>query len=87
MTNVRLDAIDRRMMSMREACEYTAIPYSTWTKHYLLWQVPHYKVGRRIWFRECELEEWLQEHRREVPQVQLLSTSLARSNAFGRKWK
>jgi excisionase family DNA binding protein len=54
----------KRMLSMRAAADYTGTPYSTWTKLYQVWEVPHYRTGRRVWFREGELEGWLQDHGR-----------------------
>jgi excisionase family DNA binding protein len=76
----------RRMLTSQEAAGYTGIPYSTWTKQYKLWEVAYFKIGRRVWFREAEVEAWLQEHHWSGgDQLQLLSTSRARSNACGRK--
>jgi excisionase family DNA binding protein len=52
------------MLSMQEAADYTGIPYSTWTKLYQVWDVPHFRIGRRVLFREGEVEAWLQKHHR-----------------------
>jgi excisionase family DNA binding protein len=50
-----------RMLSMQEAAEYIGAKFTTFQYYYIesRWNVPFYRVGRRIVFRESDLENWL----------------------------
>jgi excisionase family DNA binding protein len=53
----------KRMLDMHEAADYIGASHSTLQDNHKKWCIPSYKVGRNIVFRECELEQWLQDHR------------------------
>jgi Helix-turn-helix domain len=55
---------ESEMLRVKEAAAYVNIPVRTWEVHYLLWDVPHFQVGRRIMFRKSELDTWMEKHRR-----------------------
>jgi excisionase family DNA binding protein len=54
---------DDVMWRMAELAEYLRQPYSTIKAEYKIWQLPFYKVGRSVLFRQSEIEQWLAERR------------------------
>lgn len=48
---------------MYGAADYLGIPWRSLQAYYKKWEVPSFKIGRNIMFRESELEQWLQDHR------------------------
>jgi predicted DNA-binding transcriptional regulator AlpA len=56
-------APSKKLLNMTEAAEYLGAYPSTLQDNHKKWGVPSFKIGRNIMFRECELEQWLQDHR------------------------
>jgi excisionase family DNA binding protein len=54
-----------RMLSTAEAAEYIGAKFTTFQYYYVAsrWNIPHYKVGRRIVFKESDLATWLESRR------------------------
>lgn len=65
-----------RVLSMREAAEYLHVAYGTLSRRYRQWGIAHHRIGGkvvsgrmkggRVYFRERNLEAWL-ERTRETP--------------------
>jgi hypothetical protein len=51
------------------------------------WTIPHYKVGKTLYFKRTELIEWIEKHRvrtrKEIEQEAL--ANLSRSRTYRRK--
>lgn len=52
-----------KLLSNREAATYCGIPLRTWQSYYLIWGVPHFRIGRSIKFRLSELDAWVESKR------------------------
>jgi len=50
---------DFSMMNIQEAAEYLHIPLNTLYKRYN--EIPHLKIGNRIFFCKYRLNDWLEE--------------------------
>lgn len=50
-------------LSTKEAAEYCGIPIRTWERNYQVWEVPHFRVGRRIYYLRHELDTWFETRR------------------------
>jgi len=48
------------MLSMRETAEYLGVPVSSVQTHWKRWGLRGYRVGKRVQFRERDLESWLE---------------------------
>lgn len=48
-----------RMLNTGEAAEYIGIGYKTFLNNWRRWGLKGRRVGRRVMFRERDLEEWL----------------------------
>jgi excisionase family DNA binding protein len=55
-----------RLLPMSEAAEYLAHSYKHFAESYRLWHIPFHKVGGRVYFRERDLEGFL-DRVRETP--------------------
>lgn len=51
------------LLSTAEAADYCGIPVRTWERNYQVWEVPHFRIGRAIKYRQSELETWLESRR------------------------
>ena len=52
-----------RMLNMVEASAFLGVPHATLADKWKTWEMPAYRVGKRLVFRERDLESWLQSHR------------------------
>ena len=60
------------MLNMRQAAEYLGVPHTSLQTYWKRWEVPAYRIGKHVQFRERDLESWLQ--KRVIP----VATSAAR---------
>ena len=51
-----------RMLNMRETAEFLGVPYKSLQANWRRWEVPAYRIGKRLQFRERDLETWLAKH-------------------------
>ena len=51
------------LMTMEEACEYLGISQSHGYKLTSKGVLPHYKPGKRLYFKKSELDAWINSHR------------------------
>jgi Helix-turn-helix domain len=51
------------MLSNREAADHCGIPVRTWQAKYLIWGVPHFRIGRAVKFKKSELDTWIESRR------------------------
>ena len=49
-----------KMLTAPQAAEFTGIKVRTWYAWYQVWNVPHYRLGRRIMFSESDLTRWME---------------------------
>lgn len=52
-----------KLITMMQTAEFLGVPPSTLQHNWKAWGLPGYKVGKRIQFRERDLELWLLSHR------------------------
>lgn len=52
-----------KLLGNKEAAQYCGIPLRTWQTHYLIWGVPHFRIGRAVKYRESELIAWIESRR------------------------
>ena len=55
----------KEYLTIDDLAEYLSVKRSTLYAKVESGEIPHYKVGRLVRFKECEIEEWLQSHRNE----------------------
>jgi len=58
-------------LSKVQASEYLGIALRTIDKR--LYEIPHFKVGRRILFKRVELDEWMERYRESVIDISKLA--------------
>ena len=51
------------IMNFNQACAYTTISKSAMYKHTSTREIPHFKTGKRIYFKKTELDQWLTKHK------------------------
>lgn len=55
-----------KVVTMHDAAEYVGVSYKCFARHYKEnWRIPHHVIGRRVMFRERDLEAFL-DRTREV---------------------
>jgi excisionase family DNA binding protein len=52
-----------KLLSMPETAEFLGVPVSSLQHYWRSWGLTGYKVGKRVQFRERDLEQWLTQHR------------------------
>jgi excisionase family DNA binding protein len=57
--------MEKRFLSVKELGEYLHIKPATLYGKTEAGEVPHYKVGRLIRFKQDDIDEWMEKHRRE----------------------
>ena len=50
---------EERVLTTRECAEFLNVPHKTVQGYWRKWGLPGRKVGKRIQFRERDLEKWL----------------------------
>jgi hypothetical protein len=48
-----------RMLNMRETAEFLGVPYKSLQGSWYRWELPGIRIGKRVQFRERDLEAWL----------------------------
>jgi predicted DNA-binding transcriptional regulator AlpA len=56
-------APSKQLLNISDAASYLGITPRSLQQYHKTWDVPCFKVGRNLMFRESELEQWLQDHR------------------------
>ena len=56
----------KKLIGVKELAEYLDISINTVYSWVSMKRIPHYKVGRLPKFNVTEIDEWLQERKREV---------------------
>ena len=52
-----------RLLTMMETAEFLGVPHRSLQANWKAWGLPGYRVGKRVQFRERDLERWLAEHK------------------------
>lgn len=52
-----------KLLTMGQTAEFLGVPLRSLQANWRKWELPAYSVGKRIQFRERDLEQWLQNHR------------------------
>ena len=47
------------VMSLNQLCEYCGLTKSYVYKQTSTREIPHYKIGKRLYFKKLEIDEWL----------------------------
>lgn len=55
-----------KMVDMYEAASYVGATVGTFRQRYKIWGIPSYRIGRRVMFRERDLESYLESCRVEA---------------------
>ena len=72
--------MEKKLLTFKEACDYTGLSDSALYKLTSKRNVPHYKPrGKMVYFNRLELEDWLQQNR--VATVQELETQTNKRSA------
>jgi len=53
------EPINNNVLGIKEVAEYLKISKSTVYKFTMEHQIPHYKVGRKAYFRKEEIDQWI----------------------------
>jgi len=48
-----------RMLNMRETAEFLGVSHKSLQSNWRRWGLPAYRIGKRVQFRERDLEAWL----------------------------
>lgn len=51
------------VLTLNEAAEFLCQSKSTLYKRTMEWTIPHYKVGKKLYFKRTDLIEWIEKHR------------------------
>ena len=51
-----------KLLTMVQTAEYLGVPASTFAHKWREWGLRGYRVGKRVQFRERDLESWLAAH-------------------------
>lgn len=52
-----------KLLSMTDTATFLGVPVSTLQHNWKVWELPGYRVGKRVQFRERDLEQWLLNHK------------------------
>jgi excisionase family DNA binding protein len=55
--------MDDKWLSPKEAASRYGLPVSWFYRHAEKGRLPYYKIGKYLWFRQSELETWLEAQR------------------------
>lgn len=53
----------KEVLTLNEAAEFLCQSKSTLYKRTMEWTIPHYKVGKKLYFKRTDLIEWIEKHR------------------------
>jgi excisionase family DNA binding protein len=51
-----------KIVTMREAAEYLAVPYETFRRRWQAWGIKGSKIGKRVQFRLRDLDDYVDKH-------------------------
>ena len=76
------------ILNTNQAADYLSITKSTLYKHTAEREIPHYKNGKKLYFKRVELEEWLTRHRITTKGEieQMANEYILRSQKKGKKY-
>jgi excisionase family DNA binding protein len=60
---------EKEVINLKELCEYTGLSKSTIWKKTSNKTIPHYKVGKMLYFNIKEINSWLQSNRVETEEA------------------
>jgi excisionase family DNA binding protein len=60
---------EKEVFNLKELCEYTGLSKSTIWKKTSNKTIPHYKVGKMLYFNIKEINSWLQSNRVETEEA------------------
>ena len=60
---------DARLLDIEGAATYLGVPAGTVRTFVAQRTIPHYKVGRRVMFRREDLDQYIDQHRRDPPDL------------------
>ncbi len=53
----------KEVLTLNEAAEFLCQSKSSLYKRTMEWTIPHYKVGKKLYFKRTDLIEWIEKHR------------------------
>ena len=53
----------KEVLTLNEAADFLCQSKSSLYKKTAYWTIPHYKVGKKLYFKRTDLIEWIEKHR------------------------
>lgn len=53
----------KEVLTLNEAADFLCQSKSSLYKKTMNWTIPHYKVGKKLYFKRTDLIEWIEKHR------------------------